>query len=390
MNNEGTSTASTSDFKIKNIKIDVTKNNILYIDETIKKNIETRSAIDIQDIKRYEWIYHHGLTIDKEQAQIYISALKEKIKNNFYKFHLTNYILLTDDILTEYKKIIKKTKQGQSFIYKKSSLDLLLQKKKKKLIAEYYKIASKYVELTGDILSTMQVCKKCLSQEFEKISNQEFGGGDVYVCKNCAILIDQFDVGISYKDTERVKINSSFEYDPESHFDAAIIRLEGKQNKDIPDKILKVLQDDIDKYTGNDPTIKIKKKHVYTFLEKHRFSDYYKDINLIFYKLTGEPLPEISHIRLELKDMHTQYLSVENDEEDTNERNVNFKLYKFLQLLDYECSREDFFFLKNIENEKKTYQKYRNKIEALQKTYPNTMTSNGKLRWRYISSRFDN
>ena len=116
-------------------------------------------------------------------------------------------------------------------------------------------------------------------------------------------------------------------------------------------------------------------------------SDYYADINLIYFMITGVNPPDITSYRGELLEMHDQleeaYQEVKDDDR-MNSLNVNWKLYKLLQLLDYLCKKDDFFCLKTPAKQGEHEQKWSDMIEYLQHKYPTAITSFGKKRWRHI------
>ena len=69
-----------------------------------------------------------------------------------------------------------------------------------------------------------------------------------------------------------------------------------------------------------------------------------------------------------------------------NSLNVNWKLYKLLQLLDYPCKKDDFFCLKTPTKQGEHEEKWEEMIYLLQEKYPDAKTSKGKKRWRYIQT----
>ena len=122
-------------------------------------------------------------------------------------------------------------------------------------------------------------------------------------------------------------------------------------------------------------------------MTEKKLSDYYADINLIYFKITTKNPPDITEYRTELLEMHDQleeaYMEVK-DEERLNSLNVNWKLYKLLQLLGYECKKDDFFCLKTPTKQGEHEQKWFDMIEYLKKKYPNAVTSYGAKRWRHV------
>jgi len=118
-------------------------------------------------------------------------------------------------------------------------------------------------------------------------------------------------------------------------------------------------------------------------------SKQYADINLIHFLITGEKPPDITRYRNELFEYIDQVDEAYEKVKDPikiNSLNVNWKLYKLLQILDYPCRRDDFFCLKTPSKQKEHEETWYNMIEYLSKKYPGARTPNGKPRWRHITS----
>lgn len=134
-------------------------------------------------------------------------------------------------------------------------------------------------------------------------------------------------------------------------------------------------------------TTNFTKEHLYMFLCENRLSDFYADINLLYFLLTQINPPDITKYRTELLEMFEQleeaYQEIKDDDR-LNSLNVNWKLYKLLQLLDYPCKKDDFFCLKTPNKQGEHEEKWHSMINYLKSRYPTLNTSFGKRRWRHV------
>lgn len=107
---------------------------------------------------------------------------------------------------------------------------------------------------------------------------------------------------------------------------------------------------------------------------------------MIYFMISGKESPDITEIRAELFEMHRELDEMFNaiKEHKESSLNINFQLFKFLQLLDFNCSRDDFFFIKTPANEKEYYDKWKILIQKLQEKHKGVLNSRGKPKWRYI------
>ena len=162
-------------------------------------------------------------------------------------------------------------------------------------------------------------------------------------------------------------------------------RFEAKQNTEIGEDVLEILKREMKLHGLTAKTLT--KDHLYMFLSENKLSDYYADINLIFFLLTDTNAPDITKYRAELLEMFDQleaaYKLIKDDDR-LNSLNVNWKLYKLLQLLDYPCKKDDFFCLKTPTKQGEHEEKWYDMIEHLKSQFPDTNTSFGKRRWRHV------
>lgn len=364
--------------------IDVETCNIGYIDEQILKKLRSKISTIPEmehDLASLIWIINNSPdAIDKMQAKTETAILRRKIQDIEGGFDLALYIMRSADILSEYKKLSQET-QSNSFVRVSSTRDEGKIHRKHQLILEYLRVAKDYVNLENFKQKPQKsTCDMCHSTNL-------IAGADesILVCKECGTTLELLDDTPSFKDSERVNMSSRYTYTCRGHFIEALNRFEGKQNTEIDPMVISILEKELSLH-GLDATTATK-DHIYMFLSEKKLSDNYCDINLLYYLIAKINPPDITEYRNELLEMHDQleeaYSSVK-DNERLNSLNVNWKLYKLLQLLDYSCKKDDFFCLKTPTKQGEHEQKWHDMIDYLQNKYPNAVTSYGKKRWRHM------
>lgn len=377
-------------------KIDVNEYNILYIDEQIKKRLSSNiSSIDeLQlDLNVLLWIMKNGIDqFDKSQAKTQSIILRKRIQDIEGGFELSWYILQTMTLLIEYKNITE-ILRDKTFIFDKNyQKDYNTILKKNRIVCNYLKIARNYIDLENfkqpiqKMMCNAIITNKneiCQSFDFEQTEDDS-----IFICKKCGNQIEFLDDAPSFKDTDRVNMSTRYTYSTSGHFTSAIDHFEGKQNIDmtiIRKKIMPVLEDEMNKHSLNKKSVT--KDQLYMFMYEKKLSDYYEDLNLIHFLITDKQCPDITKYRNELLEMvkyiEDGYKEVK-EKEKINSLNVNFKLYKLLQLLGYPCKRDDFYFLKTDTKLKEHNEKWIEIIDYLEKKYPDAKTSSGLKRWRPI------
>lgn len=366
--------------------IDVETCDITYIDEQIKKKLRSKIRIlpDLQkDLAKLLWIIQSSTdSVDKIHAKTESSILRRSIQDIEGGFELALYLLKTADLLEEYSKIVTETSsssfvrvtkntEGDDKLYRKSQIRL-----------EFLRIAKSYVTLENFHQKPQRiVCDACHATNSTR---QQSSDDTTLVCK-CGATIDMLDDTPSFKDAERVNMASRYTYTCRGHFNEAMNRFEGKQNTEIDQSVIDTLRSEIVLHGLTNETVT--KDHIYMFLSESKLSDYYADINLIYFLITNINPPDITIHRPELLEMFDQleeaYQEVKDDDR-LNSLNVNWKLYKLLQLLEFNCKKDDFFCLKTPTKQGEHEEKWYSMIEYLRGKYPKAVTASGKKRWRHI------
>jgi len=359
---------------------------IIFIDEQIKKNLNSKYSIlpHLQDhLSKLLWIINNSEdAVDVIQANSELSSTRKRIQDIEMGFEYSLYVLRTADLLEEYRTLFDATR-SISFIKTFSSRDETKIYRRNKLLLDYIRTAKEYINLDNYKQKIIKpICDSCHSMNLTPI-----GEGDsvsTLVCE-CGATLEQLDDAPTFKDSERVNMSSRYTYTCRGHFVESMNRFEGKQNTEIDESVVEMLKKEVSLHRLTQDTAT--KDHIYMFMTEKKLSDYYADINLIYFKITTKNPPDITEYRTELLEMHDQleeaYMEVK-DEERLNSLNVNWKLYKLLQLLGYECKKDDFFCLKTPTKQGEHEQKWFDMIEYLKKKYPNAVTSYGAKRWRHV------
>ena len=363
----------------KNIEIfDLNQNlDILYIDKRIQLNfIERRIELDTlyKKLDNLGWLINNGINkVEKTTAIKLYRNLFDYINDVLYNISLNLYLLKTCVIIEKYKKTLlnnnsffDNTSKGNKT--KENSLQLKLQ---------FLMIVAEYINLKNFKLPTNFKCIGCgkIATGYNK---------DSYIVCECGILYEILDDSPNFKDTNRVNMASRYKYSHIGHFKEAMNRFEGKQSTGIDDEIIENIKEQIKLKKLTIDTVT--KEEVYEILITLKYSDYYADINLIYFKITNKSPPDITSIRMELLEL-LEFITEAYEGvfgEIDNSLNINWILYKLLQIVDFKCNREDFFCLKTSTKEGEYMDKWAQLITYLKEKYPEATTSKGKKRWRLI------
>ena len=296
---------------------------------------------------------------------------EKKIEN--YNFYLVSSVQIIEDFIE-----IKKNIQKISFFRTHNNTINDNKRKIQDIIDRYIKMVNHYFPGKYDHYWKIEVDK---FQKRKKIKvncikecptcngdNDQFVIADNHiVCSFCGTVISTTnDNLISFRDIERINIGSKYTYDRKTHFRECIKRFQGKQNVNIPPKVF----DDIiqqlvsyqlipDNYREQDK-IKIfkdvKREHIQMILKDLGYSKYYEDIVYIYHKITGQEIPDITHLENNLMNDFDALLEMYDSTFKTDRKNFinnQYVLYQLLRKYKYNCRKEEFQFLKT--NDRKYY-----------------------------------
>lgn len=347
---------------------------ILYIDKRIQLNfIERRLELDslYKKLDNLNWLVNNGINkVEKTTAIKLYHNLYDYINDVLYNISLNMYLLKTSTIIEKYKKI--QLNNNSFFNTNNTNKENLIQLK-----LQFLMISAEYINIKNFKLPTNFKCISCgkIATGYNK---------DSYIVCECGILYEILDDSPNFKDTNRVNMASRYKYSHIGHFKEAMNRFEGKQSTGIDDNIIENIKEQIKlkKLTIDIVT----KEEVYEILISLKYSDYYADINLIYFKITKKSPPDITSYRMELLEL-LEFITEGYEEifgEIDNSLNINWILYKLLQIVDFKCNREDFFCLKTSTKEGEYMDKWAQIIKHLKEKYPEAITSKNKKRWRLI------
>lgn len=330
------------------IKVNTKDLNIFHIDSEIQKKLESKIHImsDLEnELGKMLWVLQHSNnSVDKNLASKKASMLRQSIQDLETSLELALYMFKTSDILEEYRSLIDNS-GPQSFINLNPQKPNSADRRKKELISQFLCVAKDYIEIENNTQNFEKIiCPECSSIDFDFDDENS-----IYVCKDCRVEIEILDDSPSFKDTDRVNMSSRFSYTRRGHFITSMKRFQGTQNVDPKkiNRVVDVLKEQMELHGLTKETVT--KDQLYMFLADCKFSKHYEDLNLLYHIITEKPCPNISHVEdkiLELFDKQEAALCVVLEDVRDNSLNVNYKLYKLLQKVNFPCKKDDFYILK--------------------------------------------
>lgn len=327
--------------------------NIIDIHQKILKNIE----------KEKEKIPNLELQLKTLQERNDL-ILREKIKSEIKRIKTNKtklfYLSSSLHIIQQYQKLLKKPiihyfiKNVERDKESNNTKDKnILIEKYKKIIKKYRNYIPKDINLDLDYnkkIKTETKCKQCNSTQF-----------DDNVCIQCGLHIESYEDQISsYCDIKRICVNSRYKYNRIIHFKECIQQYQGKENIDIPKKVI----DDLDKAfirnhlvdkTNHTETKynKIIKHHIYLFLKQLRYSKYYDNINYLYHYFTKKPLNNISHLENKIIQDFEKFVKIYDKKikESPNmerKKNTQYILYQLLHRHKFFCKASSFGIAKSL------------------------------------------
>jgi len=188
-------------------------------------------------------------------------------------------------------------------------------------------------------------CLSCGSTNL-KINNYECFS----TCDDCGLMEYIFVDTDKRSYKEPPPENTYFAYKRINHFREWLAQFQAKESTDIPEKVYKVIIEEIDKNRIRD-MVNLSTEKVRDFLKKHKLNKYYEHIPHIIYRLNGKKPPVIP------KDMEeklcTLFIDIQtpfNKVKPPGRKNFlsyAFVIYKFCQLLELDELAENFTLLKD-------------------------------------------
>jgi hypothetical protein len=185
------------------------------------------------------------------------------------------------------------------------------------------------------------------------------------ICENCGKQEEKSYKSLSYKDISRINMSSKYSYERKIHFKDCINQFQGKQNSTIDEKVFKDLEEQFDRHgllVGDNETAKklrfqnITKEHILLFLKENGQSKHYEDVILIYHKMTGKKVDDISHLENQLMEdfdkisnLYDKKFKFTGKIERKSFINTQYILFQLLRRHKYSCKKEDFNMLKTLD-----------------------------------------
>lgn len=332
----------TTDYDILNIHY-----SILHKYDTQLKNISIYNK-NLQTLKREynetaKPITKKALLQDIKLVEAEIISIQNETSKNEYLQNVGDLLLQYTQLNTE-KKII-------SFRGKKNITEEELQQKiyigqkRLNIIGTYLEIAKKHIVI--NLIHQSSKKNECSQCKFDYNLFEE----EIDFCPNCGLehkIILKIPV---YTESPTTKATD------EKNFIKEIQRFQGKQNLKISEDLVIDLDKYFISYNMNPgyvvktlPLNKDGEREGTTHdmlreaLDKTGNSSYYEDINLIANVYWDYPLPDISHLESKILDDYkiTQQAFLEIHKNRTSSLNTQYRLYKHLQLVGWNCKPKQF------------------------------------------------
>ena len=134
-------------------------------------------------------------------------------------------------------------------------------------------------------------CKYCGNDNSNMFDNGDYE----IVCLNCGAMDRKFVAEFTSFDCMRINMRKKPVYDQVSYFEKCMRQYQGKQNTEIPDKLLFDLQNKF-----KDGNIDVTRDKIIRFLKELQYKKQLKNVNLIYFELTQKHIDDISHLEYAL------------------------------------------------------------------------------------------
>jgi len=232
---------------------------------------------------------------------------------------------------------------------------------------KYFELLKKYdmdykelEEITKNRKKDKKVCIYCQSDQF--IVNME---QNLEICENCGKQDEKSYRSLSFKDITRVNLSNKYTYERRIHFKDCINQYQGKQNSTIDGKVYDDLCEQFELHgllKGDKNTPKktrfenVTKEHILLFLKETGHTKHYEDIVLIYHKMTGKTVDDISHLENQLMEdfdkisnLYDKKFKFTGKIDRKSFINTQYVLFQLLRRHRYPCKKEDFNMLKTLD-----------------------------------------
>jgi len=211
---------------------------------------------------------------------------------------------------------------------------------------------NEFEELETKSSNSCPDCGGKYEEEIEPVSKDP-----IYMCTVCGSQTFSLMIDSKRVDTDRIG-GARYKYNYMTYMNDAINSFEGKAKNPNAKEIITPLKNKIELCGITTPT----KIEILLFLRELGYTEYYQDLNYFYFIITELPCPNLDNYRPSIFAMYSAFVGVytglrESGELEiitgtvrTSNPNIQFVLYKILQLLGYKCLESDFKIPKNSNN----------------------------------------
>jgi len=360
--------------------------NILEADLIIRKRFELRRSRSIDKI--LSQICTENLKLSQPQSVVQRKATeanKEKLEKELSRLRndedKEDYILRTNQLIEEYRKlgvkhrVINFSQQREAVCNPTFSKDDEL---RRTIVMRYLEIARDYIEVVlvlENDANSGDYCGSCGSQ-LEEILMDEVG---IRRCPGCGIEQNMLLRNHIVIDPDNDTVSRG-NYDDRNMFYQRLLRFQGKQTGRLP---LPAIMKDLDNYftkmglpTGEEvrkrPTLPNGTKEgtssalMIRALHDTGHADHYEDRNLIMHEYWAWVLPDISHLEEQIMRDYdaTQKVFERMKTRKRSSINGEYRQFKHLQLVGYNCDESMFRIIKTRETLEQTESTWKSMCEG--------------------------
>ena len=213
--------------------------------------------------------------------------------------------------------------------------------RKDKLVGQFFQIARDYLEINEIPNVNCNVCPECNG----RFTRDDLSEDSSNICEKCGIVTFSVSNG-HFKDKDRSNNGGHYIYYKGINLQDAIRQYQGTESKKIKDEVYDILDRDR-RYLYPDITDieMVTRGLVKQILQRNGLSQYFENIQKIYYKYTNRKPPNISHLvpaimsRVRrIEKVYKKYM-----EDRTSFMSSQFILYQCLLLEKWKCHEEEFF-----------------------------------------------
>ena len=220
-----------------------------------------------------------------------IQDIRTQIERAEKQTDYVEYIANVGDIIRKNSRLqvedsTPENQEKQKGLLKHVNYDIL--STDKDLVDEYLRLTKQNLEMEADynmVNKETARCDYCGSSNIRVIWRESSKG--CLDCGSSSMFTDRSEN--QWSDT--VQVNVKYTYEQVTYFKIHLSQLQGKESKIIPDKIIEKVQKEMRKYRI--PPEKLTRERLMKILKSIKANNYYKNINLIRYKITGEKPPQL-------------------------------------------------------------------------------------------------